>query len=532
MTTSRKTANPELFPFDLVRPHIEKVEALIRDQVRAFDPGVEPYMEYICDTSGKRIRPALTVLTGGATGGLQDEHVNLGVILELIHMATLVHDDIIDGASSRRKVPTANAKWGNGMAVLLGDALFSHALKLSTDFENPDLSRAISLASREVCQGEILQTQRRFDLTLTKKDYFKKMGLTQDITQPEKGSQEDITKPEASITLPPGTTLPQNMNQDVDDNVKDEVKIIQDPVTGIITLVGSAADVEIVRKVIAEISSKAKARQALVERIPLEYLLSSEIAEQIQEIYDASYAPSTGAAKIQALSSPNAIVVVGQPAGIEAVQQLVGSMDVVATASELGGFEAIPLKYLSAADAKTRLDSYFNQANAGQGTQLASTPIAIIADFRSNSIIVKGPKEVIAQALQVLETIDVAEVDGKTNTVKVFPLRNTLAEEMAIVLQDAISGQQPNAGQGYNPNQQAQQNQQNANQQIQPTQSSLGAAQLSLRTIDKKGKEVKSGIMFDVRVTADRNSNSLARSTITWSIYIAKRFKLWNIDFI
>ena len=305
------------------------------------------------------------------------------------------------------------------------------------------------------------------------------MGLTQDITQPEKGSQEDSTKPEASITLPPGTTLPQNMNQDVDDNVKDEVKIIQDPVTGIITLVGSAADVEIVRKVIAEISSKAKARQALVERIPLEYLLSSEIAEQIQEIYDASYASSTGAAKIQALSSPNAIVVVGQPAGIKAVQQLIGSMDVVATASELGGFEAIPLKYLSAADAKTRLDSYFNQANAGQGTQLASTPIAIIADFRSNSIIVKGPKEVIAQALQVLETIDVAEVDGKTNTVKVFPLRNTLAEEMAIVLQDAISGQQPNAGQGYNPNQQAQQNQQNANQQIQPTQSSLGAAQLS-----------------------------------------------------
>ena len=177
MTTSRKTANPELFPFDLVRPHIEKVEALIRDQVRAFDPGVEPYMEYICDTSGKRIRPALTVLTGGATGGLHDEHVNLGVILELIHMATLVHDDIIDGASSRRKVPTANAKWGNGMAVLLGDALFSHALKLSTDFENPDLSRAISLASREVCQGEILQTQRRFDLTLTKKDYFKMIEM-------------------------------------------------------------------------------------------------------------------------------------------------------------------------------------------------------------------------------------------------------------------------------------------------------------------------------------------------------------------
>ncbi|YCM43226.1 polyprenyl synthetase family protein [Verrucomicrobiaceae bacterium 227] len=170
---SKETVNPELFPFDLIRPHIQKVEARIREQVREFDPGVEPYMEYICDTTGKRIRPALAILTGGATGGLTDDHLNLGVILELIHMATLVHDDIIDGASTRRQVPTANAKWGNGMAVLLGDALFSHALKLSTDFDDLAISRAISLASREVCQGEILQTQRRFDLTVTKKDYFK-----------------------------------------------------------------------------------------------------------------------------------------------------------------------------------------------------------------------------------------------------------------------------------------------------------------------------------------------------------------------
>ncbi len=177
MTTNRETVNPELFPFDFIRPHIEKVEKQISEQVRNFDPGVEPYMEYICETSGKRIRPALCALTGGATGGVTGEHINLGVILELIHMATLVHDDIIDGASSRRKVPTANAKWGNGMAVLLGDALFSHALKLSTDFDNIEISRAISLASREVCQGEILQTQRRFDLNLTKKDYFKMIEM-------------------------------------------------------------------------------------------------------------------------------------------------------------------------------------------------------------------------------------------------------------------------------------------------------------------------------------------------------------------
>ena len=114
----------------------------------------------------------MSILVGGATGSISDSHLKLGTILELIHMATLVHDDIIDGATTRRSVPTANSKWGDGMAVLLGDALFSHALMLSTEFDDLVLSRAIASASRDVCQGEILQTQRRFDLTLTRNDYF------------------------------------------------------------------------------------------------------------------------------------------------------------------------------------------------------------------------------------------------------------------------------------------------------------------------------------------------------------------------
>lgn len=159
-------------PFKLVKKELKEVEAQIRDQVRAFDPSVEPYIDYICNTSGKRIRPVLSILAGGATGGVHDGHLKIGVILELIHMSTLVHDDIIDGADTRRKVPTANAKWGNGMAVLLGDALFSHSLLLATEFDCIDICRKVGKASREVCQGEVMQTQRRFDLTLTKKDYF------------------------------------------------------------------------------------------------------------------------------------------------------------------------------------------------------------------------------------------------------------------------------------------------------------------------------------------------------------------------
>ena len=159
-------------PFTLVEQELDKVENSLRKQVRHFDPGVEPYISYICDTAGKRIRPTLSILVGGATGQITSDHIKLGTILELIHMATLVHDDIIDGASTRRKVLTANSKWGDGLAVLLGDALFSHALMLSTEFDDLVLSRAIASASRDVCQGEILQTQRRFDLTLTRQDYF------------------------------------------------------------------------------------------------------------------------------------------------------------------------------------------------------------------------------------------------------------------------------------------------------------------------------------------------------------------------
>lgn len=172
-----QTPRSDLFPFELVRPELERVEVSIREQVRAFDPAVEPYIAYICNTSGKRIRPSLAILVGGATGGVTEDHVKIGVILELIHMASLVHDDIMDGADTRRMVPTANAKWGNALSVLLGDALFSHALTLATDFNSIDICRKVGNAAREVCQGEIIQTQRRFDLTLTKAEYFRIIGM-------------------------------------------------------------------------------------------------------------------------------------------------------------------------------------------------------------------------------------------------------------------------------------------------------------------------------------------------------------------
>ena len=170
---STPVSKPLAVVIDLIAPQLAEVESRIREQSREFDPAIEGYVAYACQSNGKRLRPALALLAGGATGGIAPAHVELAVVLELIHAATLVHDDIIDNAEMRRGLPTTNTKWGNAISVLLGDCLFAHALKISTSFEKPDVSRRIAAAASDVCSGEIIQTQRRFDLKLSVADYFR-----------------------------------------------------------------------------------------------------------------------------------------------------------------------------------------------------------------------------------------------------------------------------------------------------------------------------------------------------------------------
>jgi len=161
----------------LIEAPLEIVERRIREQARSFDPAVEGYVAFAIESNGKRLRPALTLLCAGATGNTIPEHTDLAVVIELIHAATLVHDDILDGADKRRGQPTANAKWGNSLSVLLGDCLFAHALKLSSDFDDREIGRRIASAANEVCTGEIIQTQRKFDLTLSIPDYYRIIAM-------------------------------------------------------------------------------------------------------------------------------------------------------------------------------------------------------------------------------------------------------------------------------------------------------------------------------------------------------------------
>jgi octaprenyl-diphosphate synthase len=158
---------------EVVRQQLNDVESRIVAQASSFDPAVEGYVSYAIGGRGKRLRPLLALLSGGATGGIKSEHVDLAVVVELIHVATLVHDDIVDEAEWRRSQPTLNARWGNSLSVLLGDWLFAHALSLSARFDEVEVSRSIARAAREVCTGEIIQTQRRFDLHLCIDDYLR-----------------------------------------------------------------------------------------------------------------------------------------------------------------------------------------------------------------------------------------------------------------------------------------------------------------------------------------------------------------------
>ncbi len=157
----------------LIEPQLKQVAARIAEQAAAFDPAIEGYVSYALGNSGKQLRPIVALLAGSATGEIKPAHVELAVIIELVHLATLVHDDIMDEAERRRGLPTLNARWGNALSVLLGDSLFAHALDLSTRFDDPEITRAIARATRDVCTGEIIQTQRRFDLHLAMEEYFR-----------------------------------------------------------------------------------------------------------------------------------------------------------------------------------------------------------------------------------------------------------------------------------------------------------------------------------------------------------------------
>src|SRR5438093_1757410 len=160
-----------------VEPFLQAVADGLAEQIHAFDSDIAPYAEYALTGQGKQLRPVLVALSASATGKIRDDHILAAVIVEMVHLATLVHDDVVDEAELRRGRATLAANWGNEISVLLGDCLFAHALKLAASFSTPDVCRAVAAATNRVCAGEILQTQRRRNLQLARHEYFKAVEM-------------------------------------------------------------------------------------------------------------------------------------------------------------------------------------------------------------------------------------------------------------------------------------------------------------------------------------------------------------------
>jgi octaprenyl-diphosphate synthase len=152
---------------------MERMRAVLTTQILEASPAVSDMTEHVRRFRGKQLRGAMVLLVGEATGNTTDEHASVAAIVEMIHLATLVHDDILDGASVRRRVASVNQRWDNQIAVLLGDFLYARAFALSTELSSRLASRLLAETTRGICVGEIEQSTRRYDFEMSQASYEK-----------------------------------------------------------------------------------------------------------------------------------------------------------------------------------------------------------------------------------------------------------------------------------------------------------------------------------------------------------------------
>src|SRR6266567_5178246 len=157
-------------PPDLYAPiarDLDEVERVLSQTLKSRYQQIAAVVDHVGHYRGKRLRPALLLLTARACGRVTTAHHVLGAVVEMIHTATLVHDDVLDGAAVRRHVATVNADWGNQTSILLGDYLFTHAFHLSATLGDARACRIIGEATNRVCEGELCQGLEQGNLDLS-----------------------------------------------------------------------------------------------------------------------------------------------------------------------------------------------------------------------------------------------------------------------------------------------------------------------------------------------------------------------------
>lgn len=174
--------NQTVSPADLrdislpVRHHLERFEGVFREAMRSRVPLVDLVVRYIVRQKGKRVRPLLVMLAADACGGVNERTFRGATLVEILHTATLVHDDVVDGADTRRGLASINAVWKNKIAVLMGDYLLARGLLLSLEHDDVGFLRITSTSVRRMSEGEIHQIQKSRKLNIDEEGYLRIIG--------------------------------------------------------------------------------------------------------------------------------------------------------------------------------------------------------------------------------------------------------------------------------------------------------------------------------------------------------------------
>jgi octaprenyl-diphosphate synthase len=158
--------------YNLIQKELVQVRQVICEQFQSSDDQISSVLEVLSQQQGKMIRPAMVLLCSKLFGGIRQEHIEFSAMVELIHMASLLHDDVIDKAQLRRGQPSANALWGNTAAVLLGDFLLSRAFMLAAASECEGAATLLGQTAQVLCIGELKQNLFKGRFDLNEQDYF------------------------------------------------------------------------------------------------------------------------------------------------------------------------------------------------------------------------------------------------------------------------------------------------------------------------------------------------------------------------
>ena len=151
---------------------MEAVDRQLREQLRSRIPAISELATHIIESGGKRLRPTMVVLAAKACGYSGTDHINLAVIIEFVHTATLLHDDVVDESVKRRGRPTANTLWGNNLSVLVGDFLYSRAFEMMVEVGHMRVMELLAKATNVIAEGEVQQSLNRGNPDIPESEYI------------------------------------------------------------------------------------------------------------------------------------------------------------------------------------------------------------------------------------------------------------------------------------------------------------------------------------------------------------------------